>query len=288
MSSYVYDAINNILLIKEADAQRLNLFQNYCNVFHALIYYNMVVAWGDMPYLSQRQTDSGSRIVRTGKKTIFTNLETNLKNTIESLKEERNESLNGEEGFFFVPKDVARIILAQIYMYQGDYNSATPLLEKVIKNGYYSLDNSNYSNLETLKAINSYSKENILSLRPQYIRNAEKGFKDYSSYSLPVLNYTDVMLLYAECMVHTGQATQANNYLKQVVDAKHISVSDSGITGIKEARQKLLLYSIGNFAFMKRNKLAITEYGIKDYQQLLPIPFSQIDLNPGMTQNLGY
>lgn len=41
--------------------------------------------------------------------------------------------------FFFMSKDVVRIILANIYMYEENWSSAKVLLSKVHSNGYYQL-----------------------------------------------------------------------------------------------------------------------------------------------------
>ena len=44
----------------------------------------------------------------------------------------------------------------------------------------------------------------------------------------------------------------------------------------------------GYFAFLKRNGIAKSELGLKDYQLLLPIPINEINANPSMVQNPGY
>ena len=55
---------------------------------------------------------------------------------MDNLEEKKNESLRDANDFFFVSKDVARILLADIYMYQGNYRQAEPLLAKVISGGW--------------------------------------------------------------------------------------------------------------------------------------------------------
>lgn len=75
----------------------------------------------------------------------------NLEKAIDNLEEKKNESLsNDANDFFFLSKDVARILLANICMYQGEYSQAEKLLGKVISNGFYGLDASNYNNKETI------------------------------------------------------------------------------------------------------------------------------------------
>lgn len=51
---------------------------------------------------------------------------------------------------------------------------------------------------------------------------------------------------------------------------------------------QLLLYGLGNWAFLKRNGLGEKVYGVETYRLLLPIPWTEIDVNPNFTQNPGY
>ena len=105
---------------------------------------------------------------------------------------------------------------------------------------------------------------------------------------VPMMNYTNVLLSYAECLYHTGNTDAAEKVLRQIVDAKGIEIAEGVLEGITDARQQLLLYGIGNFAFYKRNGVAVKELGIKGYQQLLPIPRQELYANPNMTQNPEY
>ncbi|MBQ4082900.1 MAG: RagB/SusD family nutrient uptake outer membrane protein, partial [Bacteroidaceae bacterium] len=86
----------------------------------------------------------------------------------------------------------------------------------------------------------------------------------------------------------TGDTGTAEKVLRQIVDAKGIEIAEGVFEGITDARQQLLLYGIGNFAFYKRNGVAVKELGIKEYQQLLPIPRQELYANPNMTQNPEY
>ena len=42
---------------------------------------------------------------------------------------------------------------------------------------------------------------------------------------------------------------------------------------------QLLLYGLGNWAFLKRNGLGEKVYGVETYRLLLPIPWTEIDVN---------
>lgn len=281
------------LTIKDGDAHRLNMYQDIFNVFSALSYYNMVVFWGSVPYITDYSwyADMNYSVARTEETTILNDLKTTLKSAIagQYLDEKKNESLKDVNGFFFVSKDVARILLADIYMYQGDYMNAEPLLQKIIANGYYELDASNYSKEETINNLlsNKGGKETIFATYYDNGTRTRSTINIKISYLIPLMTYTDVMLSYAECLYKNGKS-DAKNYLNKVASAKGITVSSDVFTGIKEARKQLMLYSVGNFAFMKRNGIAEDEYGVETYRLLLPIPSQELNLNPMMTQNPGY
>lgn len=273
--SACYKAINMNLLILEADAAREQVYQEQLNTFNALYYYNMVVNWGGVVYLTSKLSPTDNdRISRSSPEVIFQSLISNLENAISKLDEKKNVlATNDINDFFFVSKDVARITLANICMYQGEFSKAKSLLANVFSNNYYQLEKSmEYS---------SSSKELILGL-------SEKNGASSSSIT-PVLTFTDVILSLAECEVRLGNASAAQNYLNEVVRVKSLDVLSSDImTGIKEARKKALSVNGGYFAFLKRNGLAKSELGLRDYQLVLPIPVGEIMRNPLMQQNLGY
>ena len=83
------------------------------------------------------------------------------------------------------------------------------------------------------------------------------------------------------------------NQMKDRLNANAIPVeipvgAEDTFEGIKDARRQLFLYSNSNFAFYKRNDIAIEELAINEYQLLFPIPKSELYRNPYITQNPGY
>ncbi len=287
-----YTSIRRNLTLKNYEAEQLSVYQEICDVFSAMQYYYMVVAWGDVPYITDYNWyQSGAwDIRRTNATEILNDLKNNLTRSIEVLEEKRNESMKDTDSFFFVSKDVARVLLANIYMYQGDYANAEPLLSKVIQNGYYELDASNYSSVETMNALsnNRGGKEILFATFYEGNLPSDNPIATLSNL-IPVMTYTDVVLSYAECLYKNGKTSGAKTQLNAVVAAKNIGVSNENVlTGIAEARKQLLLYCASNFAFMKRNGMAEEEYGVENYRLLLPIPMQEINTNPAMTQNPGY
>jgi len=298
MWNYFYKANDRNRQIRNVDAQALGVYGEVLDVFSAMIYYNMVVAWGDVPYvINYEESQQNPYPSRTNQDAILDDLTQRLNVAIGLLEEKKNESLNLKEmddmnKLFFVSKDVARILLANIYMYKGEYAEAQALLENVIDAGFYSLDATNYSNPDAI--------DNLLATRTSseiiFALDASGGTRSTRSTNImirqspliPMMNYAEVLLSYAECLYHAGSTGDAEKVLRQVVDAKGIEIAEGTFEGIIDARQQLFLYSIGNFAFYKRNGIAVEELGIKEHQQLLPIPQRELHRNYNMTQNPGY
>lgn len=287
-----YKANRTIMLLKDLDSMQLGVYQDYLNVFSAMHYYYMTVAWKDVPYINFVPNIDNIYIGRTPMNDIFSDLKANLEKAIDNLEEKKNESLSKDVNeFFFLSKDVARILLANIYMYQDEYNQAEKLLGKVISNGFYELDASNYNDKETITSLfnNGSSKETIFATHSDSNIETRANISIAAPILVPIMTYTDVVLSYAESLYKNGKTTEAESQLQKVITAKHINVTGGNtLEKIKNARLQLMLYTNTNFAFMKRNNFAKYIYGIEEYRQLLPIPEQELMTNPSMTQNPGY
>ena len=288
-----YNANNLIMRFRDADASQLVMYQDYLHVFSALQYYYMVVFWGDVPYINYVPDASNMYINRTDQNVIFADLKTNLEKAIDNLDEKKNKSLDNANDFFFVSKDVTRIIFANICMYQHDYGQAELLLKDVVNNGFYALNAESYNDQETITNLynNSGSNSEIIFATKSEITPRTRGQNIVIGTPLlvPIMTYTDVLLSLAECLYKNGKATEAELQLDKVAAAKNISVFGNNVLErIKDARLQLTLYTNTNFAFLKRNGFATDNYGIEDYRKLLPIPQSDLNTIPSLTQNPGY
>ena len=97
------------------------------------------------------------------------------------------------------------------------------------------------------------------------------------------------MLLYAEVCYYLGDKEKAQQAIDEVAAAKGLTLEgDNLLQKVTQARKQQLLYSLGNFAYMKRNNLIEEEYGVEEYYRLFPIPDSELLFNPNMMQNPGY
>ena len=290
---YRFNRMN--LLLKDTDEKRLGVWQDIFDVFDAMQYYYTVVAWGGVPRITEYDWYQGGNwtIPRNDADSILYDLQENLEQAVETLDNKKNESLKDANGFFFLSKDVADFLLANICMYQHDYGKAAAFLRNIMDNGFYELDGSNYSMKETIDRIlaEKSGKELLFAF---YVNNGSRGIRSRSVITIqyppliPLMTYTDVVLSYAECLYKQGDMAGAKEQLMRVVEAKNITVGDDVWNGIVDARKQLLLYCNSNFAFMKRNGLAIAEYGVEDYRLLWPIPQSELFNNPAMKQNPGY
>ena len=276
---------------KRLDSKQLGVYQNHLNVFSAIYYYYMVMLWGDVPYLNSFDSDNqwDTNIARTPQQEIIEDLESMLTQAINSLEEKRNITLTTDmNDLFLVSKDVARILLANIYMSQGKYDQAEPLLYKVIINGYYELDDSNYNDKETISRLYNEGQGKETILATQYkVDSRSSNITIDAPTIVPIMTYTDVILSYAECLHNNEKTSDAETQLQQVLTAKNIKVSGKNFSEkIQSARLQLTLFTNNNFCFMKRNKMAIDTYGVEEYRLVLPIPSSELEF--GITQNPGY
>lgn len=287
-----YTVNNRNLMFKDTEADRLSIYQEYCGAFSALYYYYMVVVWGDVPYINDYDFYQGVNfnISRTSQNDIFDKLEKDLLASIDYFEEKRNRSLSGDANdYFFLSKDVARILLADVYMYRGKYGQAEGLLARVVENGFYSLDASDYSKPETINRLleEGDGPETVFAVYTDH------GTRSDVTVSLPpvvpVMTYTDVVLSYAECLYKNGKTSEAQLQVNEVKSAKGIQMTGSNVLEeIRNIRMRMLLYGVSNFTFMKRNGFAESVYGVEKYRLLWPIPQRELDVNPSMTPNPGY
>ena len=289
--SYFYTAIREILQVKKIDKTHLNIYQPYCDILLANIYYSMVVAWGDIPYYKdyqQMEDMINFPASRTSYKTILADLEQMLLGAIDYLDEKHNTPLKDANGLFFASKDVARMTLANIYMYNERHLDAMPLLQQVINNKFYTISEADFSDGENTSTFNTLFEEDELIY----------GFKDGSGTRANIViripgiialqTITDAYLSLAECYFKDDKSSIAEELINQVAATKNIAVSGSVLNKIKELRSQVLLYSAGYFPYMKRSALATEAFEVEDWQLLWPIPTSEINFNPNISQNDGY
>lgn len=270
---HYYSAINQWLLIKSIDADQLNCYQSFIDTHLALAYYQLSSRWGGVPFIMQR-IDPTISLPRTDEAEVLSRIENMLFDAMGDLDEHRYDAFQDANSMLFVSKDVARTLLAFVYCNQKKFNKALPLLEEVIRRGNYHLEYTEAAEYQN-------NAECILGYYPE-ISSTPKIF--------PCLDYKDVVLTAAECLYHTGNTPKAKEYIKQVCEHKNLTVDQSDVLkAIASLHYQINSPSYMNF--IRRNELGESFMGLSHnnlYQLLWPIPSSEMDLNPQMTQNPGY
>lgn len=277
-----YSSLNLIAYLYRADSMYRAVYSPYLNVYRDLCYYQLLTWWGGvvvMPNAGFGYADS--YFPRTSESSILQMLEEELVEAIRNLDEKKCVAFaTNANDALFVSKDVARILLAKVYMYQQKWAAASNLLQQVVDKNIYSME----------KVPTKYTSENkdlILALKVGNESRASRVNVDGSPEKVvPIMTTTDVKLLYAECEIHLGNNAKASKYISEVGNINGISGTNVSVEGIKQLRKSLKLQDY--FAFLKRNGLAMKELGLEKYQLLLPIPQNEIMVNPKLTQNPGY
>lgn len=278
---YSYQALNRIAMLYRADAMYRAVYSPYLNVYRDLCYYQMLIWWGGVVVVPNAGFESYADPSRTSESSILQMLEEELVEAIRNLDEKKCVAFaTNANDALFVSKDVARILLAKVYMYQQKWAAASNLLQKVVDKSIYPIE----------KVPTKYTSENkdlILALMVGNESRASRVYVDGSPEDVvPIMTTTDVKLLYAECEIHLGNNAKASKYISEVGNINGISGTNVSVEGIKQLRKSLKLQDY--FAFLKRNGLAIKELGLEKYQLLLPIPQNELMVNPNLTQNPGY
>lgn len=278
-----YQALNMIARLYRADAMYRAVYSPYLNVYRDLCYYQMLIWWGGVVVMPNAGFEgyADSYVSRTSESSILQMLEEELIEAIRNLDEKKCVAFaTNANDALFVSKDVARILLAKVYMYQQKWAAASDLLQKVVDKSIYPIE----------KVLTKYTSENkdlILALKFGIGSRASRVNVDGSPEEVvPIMTTTDVMLLYAECEIHLGNNAKASKYISEVGNINGISGTTVSVEGIKQLRKSLKLQDY--FAFLKRNGLAMKELGLEKYQLLLPIPQNELMVNPNLTQNPGY
>ena len=241
----------------------------------------MLIWWGGVVVVPNAGFESYADPSRTSESSILQMLEEELVEAIRNLDEKKCVAFaTNANDALFVSKDVARILLAKVYMYQQKWAAASNLLQQVVDKNIYSME----------KVPTKYTSENkdlILALKVgNESRDSRVNVDGSPEKVVPIMTTTDVKLLYAECEIHLGNNAKASKYISEVDNVNGISGTSVSVEGIKQLRKSLKLQDY--FAFLKRNGLAMKELGLEKYQLLLPIPQNGIDMNPNLTQNPGY
>lgn len=279
-----YQALNMIARLYRADAMYRAVYSPYLNVYRDLCYYQLLTWWGGVVVMPNEGLSYADPYVpRTSESSILQMLEEELVEAIRNLDEKKCVAFaTNANDALFVSKDVARILLAKVYMYQQKWAAASNLLQQVVDKNIYSMEKvpTKYTS-DSKDLIWSFAKYKYI-----YTRASRVNVDGIPEDVVPIMTTTDVKLLYAECEIHLGNNAKASKYISEVGNINGISGTNVSVEGIKQLRKSLKLQDY--FAFLKRNGLAMKELGLEKYQLLLPIPQNELMGNPNLNQNPGY
>lgn len=281
----LYQGINrNTALLQHCDGQGMDILRPMCIILNALSYYDLVTFFGGVPYVTN--TDYAmDPLPRTSADEIFNTLIEQLKSAMVSMDDNMTGFVNSPEKMYSLSKDVARVLLANIYMYQGRYMEAKPLLEEIVNSNRFSL-------VPAIDNLDPQCAEIIWSQgvdSPTRARANETVVINYNNDLCIYQTYSDVLLSLAECETKLNNDAKAKEYLSQVATTKGIETTSSEtLAAISEVRHRIQIDFGGYFAFLKRTGQAQSTLGLEEYQLLFPIPQDEISMNSYLTQNPGY
>lgn len=242
-----------------------------------LLYYEMVNLWGKAVYINKLQIDPYTGMPATLKAEL-------LKLFVEPLLRSR-DYLPGEKvtqttvnDCFFPSRDLPSLLLARIYMEQGDWSKAKSMLAEVTNSGRYQLGDLVYQ-LPAFQASSGNQNDMVANI---------------------CFSYTEVLLNLAECEFRLGSSTQAEEYLNKVIVAnigspayssEKLSAAKSGdgfMERLANTWQSQLKGTGTYFAFLKRNGIAEKFLDVPAWRLKFPIPQRELDMNRYMSQNEGY
>lgn len=219
-----------------------------------------------------------------------------LENAYKILPEGTAMEMNSYDDIPRETRDIARWLLAEVMMEQGDYDKAHSRLLEICQRGDYTLTaQKDYrtQDPEILWGIDREAKETSFDKNfRRWISKNNDGTFNYGGVNGHVwLTYTDVLLALTECELHLGQDVEAERLAHTIAQAKDVELSDSSnpLAHLNELYKALSSMSgCGRyFLFLRRNGLAETELGLEHYQLLLPIPQTYCQQD-GVVQNPGY
>ncbi|MGD9555584.1 MAG: RagB/SusD family nutrient uptake outer membrane protein [Mangrovibacterium sp.] len=281
-----YQSIHQLNLIIEHSADNLGFdvtpYLHTAKVLRALLYLDMIQHWGDVPFITKKLSIDEIYVARTNTGEIFNALLADLNAAVPYLLEEpqHNQAI--------VSRDLANALIGTIYLEKKEYSAAVTSFEKIHNNSQtFSLANSVYTdinNTEALFALLLSDEENqSFSVFNQYLKKGSLH---------PLYRNASILLNYAEALSVSNKKTEMLSVMNKIRTAAGMEPlqeaplkPEQEIAGLWE---KVIGADYGYFALLKRTGIAVEQLGIQDYQQLYPIPDSELQLNPKMTQNPWY
>ncbi len=267
LTNFVLEQADEII----TDEETKNLVIAQAKAIRAYVYYTLYIWYGDLPLIQVYQPDTWSR---SSKEDIFELIQADA----ESANEILPSSWEGSENK--VVKSFVQGLICRNYLETGSYSDAQTLALQIINSGEYALD---------------ATVDNITSSSTEVYWGFDKGDnEEFNTFFtkgsfVPVIRYTETILIAAEALYNLGQQMEAISYINMLKnrrsEAEIMSIDNDVISNQWEVE---LTQEGCIFNTLKRYSKATSELSIEDYRLILPIPQLVLETYPSMTQNPGY
>ena len=254
---YAYQTINRINFVLDKEDAVLTRMGHEkgsaiiaeLKALRAFVNYNLAMLWGNVPLLERVVTDTDNNIAQTNQQAVFQFAFNEICNVIDNLPANEGQ----ENGQLYFNKDAGRMLKAELEMALGDKHLAATTLNQIDRGSYVTTRSSSTS--------------------------LEKSFM--WALFIQTSNY---------CPVYTLMHNQL--YLYEITGSKEnlmLPTVDASLDGKIESYWLTSNYlDYGYWAALKRMGKAQEVTGCLDYELLMPIPLTDIQYNPNLTQNPGY
>lgn len=317
--------VNNVMAIVDnlSESVNRNRIKGTAHYFRALLYYNLVTKWGDMPILRHNTLE---KPVRQPVDQVWSFIEEDLNEAISLLGTSKD--------YYYVSLDAAYALKARVLLSLNRKDEATQLAESLIKSGKYSLDSFDKifrkkQNNEIIFAFVNQTEESTNSFGNLFYSYAHTNKGSYVYRPTP-----EVMKLYDDIdnrkvmsidsstgndvinKYSGGQGVRDPFNISRLAEMYLISAEAQGriagverLNDLRKARGLQTIYPTNDEDYMDaillerkkeflaegfmyydlvRTHKAIEVLGLLSYQQLLPIPNTELILNSNFTPNPGY
>ncbi|WP_300601799.1 RagB/SusD family nutrient uptake outer membrane protein [Niabella sp.] len=256
-------------------------YRAQARLLRAYAYLNLVTYFGDVPLLSEENTNTEPYFPRTVKAAVLDFIQQDLEFAVAHLPE-ISDSKN------FVTKSAAIALLAKTALLKNTFTKALEYSNAVISSGKYDLETNAGAVFQ-----DAGSKELIWTGMDPLTGEFKTYF--YNRAIFPTIRYAEVLLINAEANIRTGNLNAAQNTLNQLQTRSSrapVTLDNNNkfdqLNLVVKAESSREGY---HFATLVRTGLAgtlLASSGFQTRHVLLPIPMSELQLNPRMVQNPGY
>lgn len=281
--------INDVPNLNIAADQKADLIAQ-ARGLRGYIYLHMMTYFGDLPIQRDLQPFLYPGITRSTSTDVFNYIITDLTAAAGDLPATRTD------GRLALTKDAVLAFTAKAYLWKKDYSTMASYTNQLISSNHYTLAtfNSWFSLAASSETIWAPSFSTVGSTLGWYYNGV---FPSVTVQVCPVLRYSQVLLMDAECRINLGDYSIAASDLNALLTRRGqptVSFTNTadGMTALQSVWQTENLRQGDRFANLVRWGMASSVLGANGFvpgkSGLLPIPQLLLLQYPGLNQNAGY